>query len=104
MAQQTNNPTSPSKPATPHTAPIQNQTGCWDAATKSVRNPQTVGQNPGANPTAPQKQQSTQPSTADFVNKVAQSAGINVWPRAPQTVRVGAGGRSFRANAPRTTK
>ena len=58
FAQQTNNPTAPSNPAAPHTDPIQNQTGCWDAATNRVRNPQTVGQNPGANPTAPQNQQS----------------------------------------------
>jgi hypothetical protein len=54
FAQQTNNPTAPSNPAAPHTVPIQNQTGCWDAATNRVRNPQTVGQNPGANPTASQ--------------------------------------------------
>jgi len=54
---QTNNPTAPANPAAPHTDPIQNQSECWDAATNQVRNPQTVGQNPGVIPSAPQNQQ-----------------------------------------------
>jgi hypothetical protein len=57
FAQQTNNPTAPSNPAAPHTAPVQTQVECWDAATNRARNPTTVGQNPGAVPSAPQNQQ-----------------------------------------------
>jgi len=57
FAQQTNNPTAPSNPVTPHTDPIQNQAECWDAAAKRVRNPSTVGQNPGTTPSAPQNAQ-----------------------------------------------
>jgi hypothetical protein len=59
IAQQNqNNPTAPSNPTAPHTDPIQNLAECWDAATNRVRNPRTVGVNPGANPRAPQNQQS----------------------------------------------
>ena len=58
-----NNPTAPSNPAAPHTDPIQNLAECWDAATNQVRNPRTVGANPGVNPSAPQNQQSPSPST-----------------------------------------
>ena len=55
--QNQNNPTAPTNPSAPHTDPIQNQVECWDAATNRVRNPQTVGQNPGAIPSTPQNQQ-----------------------------------------------
>jgi hypothetical protein len=58
IAQQNqNNPTAPSNPAAPHTA-IQNLAECWDGAANRVRNPRTVGVNAGANPSAPQNQQS----------------------------------------------
>ena len=60
---QTNNPTAPSNPAAPHTDPIQNQSECWDTSTNRVRNSQTVGVNPGVNPSAPQNQQSPSPAT-----------------------------------------
>ena len=66
VAQQTNNPTAPSNPAAPHTEPLQNQVECWDAATNRVRNPRTVGQNPGARQGAPQNQQS--PGDAQAAN------------------------------------
>jgi hypothetical protein len=61
--QNQNNPTAPSNPAAPHTDPIQNQSECWDASSNRVRNPRTVGANPGANPAAPQNQQSPSPAT-----------------------------------------
>src|SRR5205807_7911365 len=62
-AQQQNqhNPTAPSNPAAPPTDPIQTLAECWDAATNQVRNPRTVGVNPGVNPSAPQNQQSPNP-------------------------------------------
>jgi hypothetical protein len=56
--QNQNNPTALSNPAAPHTDPIQNLAECWDAAANRVRNPRTVGSNPGVNPSAPQNQQS----------------------------------------------
>ena len=61
--QNQNNPTAPSNPAAPHTDPIQNLAECWDAATNQVRNPRTVGANPGViNPSAPQNQPSPNPA------------------------------------------
>ena len=61
--QNQNNPTAPSNPAAPHTDPIQNLAECWDTATNQVRNPRTVGANPGViNPSAPQNQQSANPA------------------------------------------
>jgi len=61
--QNQNNPTAPSNPAAPHTDPIQNLAECWDAATNQVRNPRTVGVNPGVNPGAPENQQTPNPAT-----------------------------------------
>ena len=61
--QNQNNPTAPSNPAAPHTDPIQNLAECWDAATNQVRNPRTVGVNPGVNPSAPQNRQPPNPTT-----------------------------------------
>jgi hypothetical protein len=62
--QNQNNPTAPSNPAAPHTDPIQNLAECWDASTNQVRNPRTVGVNPGVvTPSAPKNQQSPNPST-----------------------------------------
>jgi hypothetical protein len=66
LAQQTNNPTAPTNPAVPHTDPIQNQVECWDATANRVRNSATVGQNPGATPSAPQNQQA--PGDASAAN------------------------------------
>jgi hypothetical protein len=64
VAQQTQNPTAPTNPAAPHTDPVQNQTECWDASTNRVRNPRTVGSNPGISPTAPQNQQTPADASA----------------------------------------
>jgi hypothetical protein len=66
LAQQTNNPTAPTNPAVTHTDPIQNQVECWDATANRVRNSATVGQNPGATPSAPQNQQA--PGDASAAN------------------------------------
>jgi len=66
FAQQTQNPTAPSNPVAPHTDPVQNLTQCWDASSNRVRNPRTVGANPGVNPAAPQNQQTGDASAANL--------------------------------------